>query len=61
MANYCRQYNRFCEFATEYGYCMVTACKKLDKVIPSNGMIYVPFSKLKEYMADDEGEKENEN
>ncbi len=54
MANYCRQYNRFCEFATEYGYCMVTVCKKFcDKAIPSNGTIYVPFSKLKEYVADE--------
>ena len=29
-----------------------------DKVTP--GPIYVPFSKIKEYMADDEEEKENE-
>ena len=55
MSNYCRQYNRFCEFATEYGYCMVTVCKKFyDKVIPSNGTTSVPFSTLKEYMADEQ-------
>lgn len=58
---YCVIRGKMCDWTTGDGYCRVTACKDYDKVIPSNGMIYVPFSKLKEYMADDEGEKENEN
>lgn len=56
---YCVIKGKMCEWTTADGYCTVTACKDYDKVIPSNGTIYVPFSKLKEYMADNK-RKEND-
>ena len=57
---YCLIKGKMCELTTADGYCRITACKDHDEVIYSKGVIYVPFSKLKEYMADDDEEKENE-
>lgn len=51
---YCVIKNKMCDWTTADGYCIFTACKVYNEVIPSNGTIYVPFSKLKEYMADEQ-------
>lgn len=33
MSNVCRAYGEVCEYATEYGYCRLTACAKRSQTI----------------------------
>lgn len=35
---YCRKSGYLCEFATEYGYCQITACVK-EPFLPKNGCV----------------------
>lgn len=30
IRHFCRYKNRFCEFATDLGYCKITACGKIE-------------------------------
>lgn len=52
--SYCVIKGKMCDWTTADGYCSVSVCK--DTL---NGIKYVPFSKLKEYMADDDEEEED--
>lgn len=47
---YCVIKGKMCDWVASSGYCSVTACKDT----PSTGIKSISFSKLKEYMADEQ-------